>query len=461
MAKSAERSNDFRTALSIYRRLAQRSEYREEAITGQVRVLLAVGNPDQALAMVNELLEDQNPFRAEARFLKAKCLKAFGKSEDALVEVSRAEKLRGDYPEALILRAELLFSLSRHIELEELLASRKQKGKSLDLILLAARNAEALGKTTFAISDYLRVLLSDPNNLAALESLGNIYLKTHQAKESLRIFERIVTSHPSNLAGWNGKMEALVALGRLGEAQTVGTKIVELEPLITSPRLRLAEIYLQLKQPDKAEDSLREVLKIEPASDQATRLLFDLYISQKKLEAAGSLVAVYNERAPDQSWASIALAKLYLSFNLPEQAYDKIKKIRTSEETDPEVAVLKAITFYQQKKYKESAEILLGAEKRYPENPVISFNLALTLESAGANEEAEARYRKIVNHAEFGPKASVNLALLMEKTGKVNEAISILERAKVPTHLELSTSRKLNSLKRKLAGSLGGAPNDR
>lgn len=140
------------------------------------------------------------------------------------------------------------------------------------------------GKTQQAISEYLKIVKNDPNDVLTLNTIGDLYLRLGKVTEAnqyfmqvaehyvrnnfllkaLAVYKKVLSSDPQNIevnltiATLNARQglnvearnfylraaELYVAQGNTSESVKAYEKIIELDPANTTIRKRLADIYL-------------------------------------------------------------------------------------------------------------------------------------------------------------------------------------------------------------------------
>lgn len=114
-----------------------------------------------------------------------------------------------------------------------------------------------------------------PENVAAWEVLGNVYL--HDSNQDYpraeEAFRKELEVDPNRLEGSLSLARALSFEKKVEEAVIVLRRAVEHHPENTSLMVKLAESYYVLRKLDKAEELVREVLAKDPSSSEARRVL--------------------------------------------------------------------------------------------------------------------------------------------------------------------------------------------
>jgi tetratricopeptide (TPR) repeat protein len=184
--------------------------------------------------------------------------------------------------------------------------------------LQEAENLANQGKISQAIKRYLDILEKDPSELILLNTIGDLYIREKNVSEGLKQFYRLA--------------EAYVQEGYALKAIAIYRKIVKLEPDSVAPLLKLGElyqaqrlvreareIYYQLaeryekkEQNDKALETLRKVVQLDPENAKAKGRLAAFYEQMGHKEEAGQVyleTAQLALRLGDAGSAQVALRK--------------------------------------------------------------------------------------------------------------------------------------------------------
>ncbi len=167
--------------------------------------------------------------------------------------------------------------------------------------LEAAQKYLGQGKIPQAIAEYKAILAVEPADQVTLMTVGDLFVRAGDLVQATEYFER--------LAG------AFLEEGFTSKAIAIYKKIAKLGPDQIEPLERLADLYVQQgvmsearpiyiqmaeahlknKQPERAADTLRRLLDIEPDNTRVQTRLADLYmaIGQKGEAARAYLMAAF------------------------------------------------------------------------------------------------------------------------------------------------------------------------
>lgn len=226
----------------------------------------------------------------------------------------------------------------------------------------------------------------------------------------------------------------------------------------------LAQEHIEAGNYPKARVALRNVLKIDARDADAYFLFAQVEEKEKNWRNAVKLYQEVVELVPDHSGALIALAKYYLEARLSEHvtaAADKVLakqprhpqalalKIAVLGSTDdmvpaavskaealsqefpaePDVAILLATLYRQQRRFANAKVILRRALQTHPHEMDVLNNLHNTLLEAGDMKGGEAVIRVMIEAEPASFDHRLKLARLFDTMGAQREAESVLREA--------------------------------
>jgi len=167
--------------------------------------------------------------------------------------------------------------------------------------LEAAQKFLGQGKIPQAIAEYKSILAAEPSDQVTLMTVGDLFVRAGDLSQATEYFERLAS--------------AFLEEGFTSKAIAIYKKIAKLAPDQIEPLERLADLYVQQgvmsearpiyiqmaeshlknKHPEKAADTLRRLLDIEPDNTRVQTRLADLYmaIGQKGEAARAYFMAAF------------------------------------------------------------------------------------------------------------------------------------------------------------------------
>jgi tetratricopeptide (TPR) repeat protein len=251
-------------ALERYREARAQDADRTDALLGEVRALLALDRPGEAMGLAGTLLE-RAPEDVEALVAVARARGATGDAAGALTALRQAQaraparadlhKLQGDvarkigdkngalkaYRAALELDngfVQVWLELGRlHEEKEEWAPAQQAYEQALDALPTFHEAALALadvlrrtGRVRAAVVRLAEMLEQDPYDLEALLLLGRALMDDKRADAALQAFQRLLKYDPEHLGALFHLGVVLARLHRYGEAVEAWETVTRLDP---------------------------------------------------------------------------------------------------------------------------------------------------------------------------------------------------------------------------------------
>src|SRR5262249_38659072 len=156
---------------------------------------------------------------------------------------------------------------------------------------------------------------------------------------------------------------------------------------------------------------------------QAAQLFVETLKSAKRMDQLGKFLKNYVDSFPSRLWAMVEYVHLLSRLDVVSNAEPALERAVRDEDSTADMILLYAKVLDSQKKYPEAIALLKRGSSRFPIDPRIRFDIALCHEHAGELTQAERSYESVpARDPEVYFKARVNLALLQEEAGKLNES---------------------------------------
>jgi putative PEP-CTERM system TPR-repeat lipoprotein len=204
-----------------------------------------------------------------------------------------------------------------------------------------------------------RGIAANPQSAAAREALINFHLGNRDAKAALAAAQDALGVMPGDPRILYAAGSAQEAAGEHNQAIESFNKLAGLQPQSPAPLLRLAALYLALKQNDKAIEALRRLQKIAPGEQTVRKLV-----------------------------------QVYLVAGRPDEA---LKEARALQQRQPKLAIGRALegeVHLAQGKLPEAERAFRDALQLEPKADVVAIRLHGVLIAGGKTREADALARK-------------------------------------------------------------------
>lgn len=113
------------------------------------------------------------------------------------------------------------------------------------------------GDYGYAENTLKRLFEKSPNNILALQMLGQIYFNTERYSEAEGVFRKLINFTPDDAANFNNLGQALAKQGDFKNAVIYLQKAIEINPKVLMLYFNLAELYLKMGDKKEAISSLR------------------------------------------------------------------------------------------------------------------------------------------------------------------------------------------------------------
>ena len=344
-------------------------------------------------------------------------------SESALW-LARLYRLRNEHDKAEeVLRSLLKQDPENEAAVEQLTQLLLDEGKSADAVLL------------------LESVTSRTPSPTLLDLLGDAYTQTHDLTKAEGAYRKAAELDPSELSHVRGLGQTLLAEEKFADALAVYQKLADLMPDDSDVYLRLAQIYRELHQLDRAEENLLKARQYAPGSLEVMYNEAMLYEAQGRYEDAIRVLSDAVTGLKSQSTVlpsrrrSLAilyqqLGQLYRDTqNFQAAVYTFEELGRLGDEEDRRSRMLIMDTYRAAKDLPKALQAGKDALAKYPSDPGLRTSNALLLGENGQTDEAVKVLRSQLTRTEADRDIYLNIAQVYERGRRYKEAEEAAETA--------------------------------
>ena len=380
----------------------------------------------QELLDLYQQLEQRHPDNPELQYSIALLLKVTGEPQQALAKLEPLLDNKPDFQPALILKGDLLYQTDQKQQaLDHLRANTRQFPDNRQMGTLYGRMLIGEGELQTAQNEFRRLVNRFPDVPGLRLSYALVALENDQialAEEELtRLIEQ---GHHSD--------EAHYYLGRIADEeneneQAIGYyRNVEKGNYFFPALARASELMAEQGELDEALANIREIRKNNPDQDENFRLLeinllLDRDHDERALQAANEAL----ESFPGNVRIRYARAMLLDSMDKPEQAEADLRTI-IEEQPDNAVALnaLGYILTTRTDRLDEARDYIERALAIDPENPAILDSMGWVLYLQGNTDESLS-YLSRAWEAYADPEVAAHYGEALWQTGNQEQARSI------------------------------------
>jgi len=271
--------------------------------------------------------------------------------------------------------------------------------------------------------------------------LGDAYTQTHEYGKAEKAYRKAVDLDPSELGHLRGLGQTLLSEEKYPDALSVYQKLADLMPDDADVYLRMAQIYRELHQPDKAEESIVKARQYAPGTVEVMYNEAMIYEAQGRFEDAIRVLSdavtglktqstVLPSRRRELAILYQQLGGLYRDTNNYQAAIYTFQELgHLGEEEDRRARMLIMETYRQAKDLPKALQTGKEALAKYPIDAAVRATYALLL---GENQQADEG-AKLLQANLKGTAADrelyLNISQIYERSHRYQEAEEMAHKA--------------------------------
>src|SRR5205809_3578219 len=289
------------------------------------------------------------------------------------------------------------------------------------------------GKSAEAVT-LLESITAHSPSAVLLDLLGDARTQTHELAKAEEAYRKAEELDPSELSHQRGLGQTLLAEEKYSEALKVYQKLSDVAPDDSDVYLRIAQIYRELHQLDKAEENLVKARQYAPGNLEVMYNEAMLYQAQGRYDDAirvlSDAVTGIKGQSPTVPSRRRSLAILYQQLgqlyrdtqNYQAAIYTFEELGHLGEEEDRRARMLIMDTYRAAKDLSKALQTGKEALAKYPADPAIRTSHALLLGENGQTDEAVKILRTHLRGDTSDREAYLNIAQVYERGRRYKEA---------------------------------------
>ena len=316
-----------------------------------------------------------------------------------------------------------------------------------------------------AVEAFEKVLELEPKHTEALQSLAELYFQAGDFEASARSFRRLREMDPSVLGYYFSEAQALAESGNLEEAAAVLQQGLKIRSDVPEYLLFLGNVLERLGKPEEAVAVYRDGLangpeprlhralaaalvqvgegreaiplleRLEDVFPQDESLRLDLaraYRQARRLDESRRILSALVETQPENLEAAFELATLLAEMGEREQAAQRFQQLVDLERADakafrPLFLTNLSLIRLEQHRFDEGVRLAEEALRFEPANRELRRRLMQAYRAAGRLQPALDLGRELWQETPDDPQAAATYAQVLAATGRLEEAVSLLE----------------------------------
>jgi predicted Zn-dependent protease len=289
----------------------------------------------------------------------------------------------------------------------------------------------------------LQGMAAHSQSATTYDLLGDAYTQTHDYSKAENAYRKAVDLDPSELGHLRGLGQTLLSEEKYPEALSVYQKLSDLMPDDADVYLRIAQIYRELHQLDKAEENLVKARQYAPGSLEVMYNEAMIYESQGRFADAIRVLsdAVTGVKAQSNVLPTRrrSLAILYQQLgqlykdtqNYQAAIYTFLELGHLGEEEDRRARLLIMETYRSAKDLPKALQTGREALAKYPSDQAIRLSLAMLL---GENQQADEAIKLLqanLKGSSSDREIYLNISQIYERSHRYQDAEAAARKAEM------------------------------
>ncbi|GHV04950.1 hypothetical protein FACS189416_4000 [Bacteroidia bacterium] len=216
---------------------------------------------------------------------------------------------------------------------------QKTDQKNFDILKYDGIRALRINQAPYAIKCFIEALKLKEDS-EVLAQLINAYASRHETEEALEIAQRLVVLEPENLAALLTRASIYHQLEREDEALADCMSLLETDASNPAIHLLLGRIKKALKDWSGAETDLTQAITLKGDLADAYLLRAEVLLEQNKLEEARQDIDVLIELAPEEEATYLLSGRIYEKASDMEAATTEYNKVFEMNPFNEEAVIL-------------------------------------------------------------------------------------------------------------------------
>jgi tetratricopeptide (TPR) repeat protein len=400
------------------------------------------GKADAAIEAAAPLTEDRTR-GTEARLLIARAHLVQGRRQEGMAELDALVKANARDIAARLLKTRVLLDspdqASHRAAIEEAKAAVKYGPDLAEPHYILGLSQLRVGKRSAAEEAFVSAVRIDTSHAGAQLELSRLALARGDARLALSSARQAAATHPDRRAAGVQLALALAANGDLAKARETIGETKRRFPTDAGVDYEQGRIAFAQQDYAVARQSFERVLQAKPDSFEALEGLVSVDVATGKSDAAAARLAERIAGAPSEARYRVLAARVEVSRNQPDAAIAILREAIAKRARSPEVYLLLGRLYAARGQLGAAQEEFKRLAQEQPDaaGPARTM-LGIVRQMQNDNAGAVTHYQEALKADENAAVAANNLAWIYAEQGRLDEALTLAERAtaQVPSSAE-------------------------
>ena len=287
-----------------------------------------------------------------------------------------------------------------------------------------------LGSGMSAFTELRRTVDQDPQNVEARIDLGHLLLSARQYPQCIEQAKAVLAIDPKNADAYSLLSGVALATGDHDAALKNIQQALAIDPNRGAFHAQLGMIQgSNPAQTHEAEDQLRQAVTLDPKNAPAHIVLASMLEKKGDIDGAIAQAQAATQADPKNLRAWMVLGSLYYHKGDKAQAEATLKQATDALHDTTEGADLLRTYYEQTGQIDRAAPVYEELVKKYPKSVPIRMSYAHVLGDQGNYAKVQQIVDELNKTNGDDPQVQALTAMLMLRSGKVNEANTLLQKA--------------------------------
>ena len=327
------------------------------------------------------------------------------------------------------------------------------------------RISELIRHDQFAVAEQQLwdVLTAHPDEVWALELMGNLRVRQKRNPEAEALFHRVLAINPSRLEAQRSLGALYQSEGRVAEAVAAQEAILKITPHDRDANLALATLYqrtgkhqesvmavqnipeisrpaevlplladdyFELAQPDKVPPLILQVLRLPPAKQETVLDFVAVLLQNGYVHDASMLMEKIRPLKPSAGYVHV-LARVREAEGHKQEARQLLAEALRMQPKSFDILFDSGRFAAEENRWKESVALLQRANMVKPDDPAVLMKLAVEYTQIGELERARLAAKRLYDLEPENPDAQYIYGRILEETQRFQEILDPLARKMV------------------------------
>jgi tetratricopeptide (TPR) repeat protein len=285
------------------------------------RIFLAKGDPSRALREAEGVLTFDKA-NLQAHLIKSSALLSMNDKDKARTELEYITKTYPQNPDARFQVGLLAWQDKDYRTAERVFGElHKENPKDIRGLVGVVETLASQDRMTDAIAEMQRSVNAEPNRRDLKLTLGNLYVRSEQYDEAIKIYQDLVSKEPKSADLLFRLGETYRRKGELNTAMDRFRQSSQAAPSDPTPLLQLGLMMDGTGKRDQAKPIYEQILKIDPGHPVAlNNLAFIKAEEGNDLDQALTMAQRARQKLPNSTDVADTLGWIYIKKNLSEDA---------------------------------------------------------------------------------------------------------------------------------------------